>query len=133
MSRSFTFGKSERLSHKTQIDALFNEGLTFHLGSFKIIYELHATESKVPVRVLVAVPSKKFRRAVDRNRLRRMIREAYRLHKYHLTGQMESVACSLHVGFVYTADHAGPAFTELEKQMVSCLEKLGRIVRELTC
>jgi ribonuclease P protein component len=129
MSGLFTFSKEERLSHKSDIDALFNEGLSFSMGNFRVFYRSQPPASGISIKVLVAVPKKKFRRAVDRNRLRRMIREAYRLNKQPLKEKVETASCTLHLGFVYIADQA-IAFAMLEKQITGCLEKMGRILLE---
>jgi ribonuclease P protein component len=130
MSGLFTFSKEERLSHKKEIDALFNEGLSFTLGNFRIFYLLRPPAADgVRIKVLVAVPKKKFKRAVDRNRLRRMIREAYRLNRHLLTEKMETIPCLLYLGFVYIAD-CETDYTMLEKQATGCLEKMGRILLE---
>ncbi len=130
MSGLFTFSKEERLSHKSEIDALFNEGLSFTLGAFRVFHLLRPPAPKgIPIKILVAVPRKKFRRAVDRNRLRRMIREAYRLNKHLLTEKMETIPGILHLGFVYIAD-SEIAYTLLEIEITGCLERLGRILLE---
>jgi ribonuclease P protein component len=126
----FTFSKEERLSHKSEINALFNEGLSFTLGAFRVFYLLQPPASGgIFIKILVAVPRKKFRRAVDRNRLRRMIREAYRLNKRLLTEKMETIPGILHLGFIYIADRE-IAYTVLEKEIIGCLEKMGRILLE---
>lgn len=130
MSGLFTFSKEERLSHKSEIDALFHEGLSFTLGAFRVFYLLRPpAPSGIPIKILVAVPKKKFRRAVDRNRLRRMIREAYRLNKHLLMEKRASIPGVLHLGFVYIAD-SEIAYTLLEKEISGCLERLGRILLE---
>jgi ribonuclease P protein component len=130
MSGLFTFSKEERLSHKKEIDALFNEGLSFTLGNFRVFYLLRPpVPDGIRIKVLVAVPRKKFRRAVDRNRLRRMIREAYRLNRHLLAEIIAPIPCTLHLGFVYIAD-SEMAYAMLEKQTTGCLEKMGRILLE---
>jgi ribonuclease P protein component len=129
MNLRFTLHKAERLSHRKHIDNLFEKGTTFNLSPFKIFYLLEETVTDEPVAILVTVPKKRFRRAVDRNRLRRLIRETYRLHKHGLIEKVKSIpGISLHIGFVYIGDRKDIAFVELEKQMVNCLERLGRIV-----
>ena len=128
MTRLFTFSKEERLSHKKAIDALFNQGSSFNLSPFKVIYLRQTPAMAVPVQVLVGVPKKKFKRAVDRNRLRRMIREAYRLNKHRLTDHTEALPYTLQVGFIYIADRLDIPFAELEKQMVSCLDRMVKII-----
>lgn len=80
------------------------------------------------VKILVAVSKKKFKRAVDRNHLRRLIREAYRLNKHMLLETLKASPVSLHIGFVYIGDKADISYKEIEKQMIGCLERIGKIV-----
>ncbi len=127
MNRSSTFRKAERLSHRKQIDSLFNEGLSFGLSPFKVFYLTEEPGNDAPVKVLMTVPKKKFKRAVDRNRLRRLMREAYRLHKHILYDKIVAVPGCMHIGFVYVGDRKDIAFEELEQQMIKCLERLGGV------
>ncbi len=78
----FTFKKSERLSSKKDIQELFNNGSSFYLYPFKVI-TLPADTSKLH-QVLFSVPKRLFKRAVDRNLLKRRMREAYRLNNSEL-------------------------------------------------
>lgn len=127
MNSRFTFGKKERLSHQKDIDALFEGGSSFNLNLFKVFFIIHRPAEAVPVQVLIAVPKKRFKRAVDRNRIRRRIREAYRLHKQLLIGKIGPLACSLQVGFVYTGDRSNIPYRDIENQLVGCLERLAKI------
>jgi ribonuclease P protein component len=122
MTGTFTFGKKERLSQRSDIERLFNEGHSFSLPPFRVFYIRSASPETAPVKILIAVPKKKYKRAVDRNKLKRMIREAYRLNKAVIAESVNSPC--LHVGFVYTAQGSIPAFTEIENKMKGCLEKL---------
>jgi ribonuclease P protein component len=128
MSRLFAFRKTERLTLKKDIDSLFQEGISFHVSPLKVLYRIEAGNGRVPVKVLITVPRKKFRLAVDRNRLRRKIREAYRLHKHQLEGPLSGISASLKVGFIFTGDSKDMAFDSLERLMIACLERLARVL-----
>ena len=78
-----SFRKEERLCNKRHINALYQSGSSFLLYPFKVIF-LPCQEIAVPIQVLIAVPKRRFRRAVDRNLLKRRIRECYRLQKSSL-------------------------------------------------
>jgi ribonuclease P protein component len=130
MSRLYTFGKKERLSQKKQIDRLFNEGRTFHLSPLKVIYLSGDDSSEYPVRILIAIPRRKFRNAVDRNRLRRLIRESYRLNKHLLLSFLEKAESKLDMGFIYTGNDKDIAYPPIEKSMIRCLQKLQRLIQD---
>src|SRR5688572_1261178 len=81
-SENFKFPKSERLSGKRLIDELFEKGSSQFLYPFWILClnEIKRETGLYP-KVLFSIPKKNFKRAVDRNRIRRQLREAYRKHK----------------------------------------------------
>lgn len=97
----FTFEKIERLTGKTTIDRLFNEGESFFSFPFRVVYLRQSTVVESPYRVLINVPKRLHKHAVTRNLLKRRIREAYRLNKscfYQDLGET-----SLDVAFLYSA------------------------------
>jgi len=76
-----TFNKEERLCSKKLIDLLFKNGSSFLLYPFRVSYLTIDTEYKYPVQVVINVSKKRFKRAVDRNLIKRRTREVYRLQK----------------------------------------------------
>jgi ribonuclease P protein component len=125
MSGPNTFPKTERLSHRKDVDRLFSEGLSFSLSPFKVYYLRDSSDMEIPVKVLVTVPRKKFKRAVDRNRLRRMIREAYRLNRSLLMEKAATIPGCLHVGFVYSGTRIDIPYRDIEQPVMRCLKRLG--------
>ncbi len=93
----FTFKKPERLSSRKKIQELFSNGSSFYLHPFKVV-TLPNAESKVH-QVLFSVPKRIFKRAVDRNLLKRRMREAYRLHKHLLLTEPQV----LNIAYIYTS------------------------------
>lgn len=89
--RPFSFRKGERLHQQKKIKELFEKGSSFYLHPFKVF--VMAT-SGPGHQVLISVPNRIFRRAVDRNLIKRRIREAYRLHRHKLS-RSESLAIAL--------------------------------------
>ncbi len=76
-----TFGKEERLCGRKRIDNLFSSGnRSLAAYPLRAVYILEEREG-VPVEVFISVPKRLLKRAVDRNRIKRLIREAYRLNK----------------------------------------------------
>ena len=93
----YTFTKDERLSSKKDIQELFKNGSSFYLYPFKVI-TLPNPEANQH-QVLFSVPKRIFKRAVDRNLLKRRMREAYRLYK-HLLPTKPQV---LNIAYIYTS------------------------------
>ncbi len=81
MSKIYTFTKEERLCNKKLIDGLFRNGSSFLVYPFKVSWLTSESEQPYPAVVLFSVPKKRYKRAVDRNLLKRRMREAYRLNK----------------------------------------------------
>jgi len=77
----YTFKKEERLCSRKHLDLLFKNGSSFLLYPFRISYLFINESTEVPAQVVINVPKKRYKRAVDRNLLKRRIREAYRLNK----------------------------------------------------
>lgn len=92
-----TFKKVERLSSKKDIQELFKNGSSFYLYPFKVI-TLASTNSLVH-QVLFTVPKRNFKKAVDRNLLKRRMREAYRLHKHLLPTEPQVLS----IAYIYTS------------------------------
>lgn len=80
---NFSFGKNEKLKSRKTIEALFVEGKSFKKQPIKLLYL--PTENSENTQVTFAVPKRNFKLAVTRNRIKRQMREAYRLHKHLLT------------------------------------------------
>jgi ribonuclease P protein component len=80
----YTFTKEERLCNKKLLDELFRSGSSFLLYPFRVSYNPAFLPHDIPVQVVISVSKRRFRRAHDRNLIKRRIREAYRLHKAEL-------------------------------------------------
>lgn len=115
----FTFPKSERLNSKKSIEELFNEGSYFYLYPFRVSYLFKEDLASYP-QVMFSVSKKKFKSAVKRNRIKRLMKEAYRLNKGSVADK------SVLVAFVYTSDEM-PDFKFIQKRVEKALKKLSEI------
>lgn len=122
--KKYSLPKIERLSLKRYQDRLFAEGKSFVAYPLRVVYL--CTDEAMPARsaMLVSVPKKKFRRAVKRNRVKRLVREAYRLRKPELHALLAGNGCCLLVAFIYL-DSELPAFAAMEKAMLKTVRVLS--------
>ncbi len=124
----FLFPKSERLNSKIKIDRLFTDGKAFLVYPLRTVYFI-SSENPSELEVLISVPKKKFKKAVHRNRIKRLIREAYRLNKNELCNVVISGNLQMQVAFVYVADKE-LNFHELNDKMKQILDQLKKIASE---
>ncbi len=126
MAAAPTFRKRERMVSNLLIEALFDSGRSRSVSAFPLRAVFRTTERRegsAPVLVLISVPKKRFRHAVDRNRVKRQIREAYRHHKELLWQQIPDDKMML-LGFVWLSDRHSPT-AEVEKRIVSILQRIA--------
>lgn len=116
----YTFPKAEKLVGKKRIEGLFKKGSSFYLSDFRVRYQPSEDGDNVH-KVLITVSKRNFKRAVDRNLLKRRIREAYRLNKHLLAHQREIKP--LNVGFIYLSKRI-LTFQEIQDQLIKCLKRL---------
>lgn len=127
MAKKFTLGKQERLKSRKAMDLLFSEGKSLVVPPFRIVY--------LPVNggllFAAGVSTRNFKRAVDRNKIKRQTREAYRLQKMPLKELLLSKNRGLHVFFTYTAREIKDHKTIVEAVQKGIV-KLLKIVNEST-
>ena len=104
----YSFKKEERLCNVKLIEKLFTEGSSFLVYPFRIVWLSEVNTSSYPVQVLISVPKKRFKRAVDRNLIKRRIREVYRLNKLeHLFPLLLNQSGGLILGITYIGKEVG--------------------------
>lgn len=115
-----TFGKDKKLKSQKAIDKIFSDGKNFHRFPIRAVY-FHEAELESELKIGVSVPKKKFKKAVDRNLLKRRMREAFRLNQESL-----KYSGKLNIMFIYSSHEILP-YSEIEKSMVVLFGSLNSI------
>ena len=123
----FTFKKEERLCSKKLLDGLFSNGSSFLVYPFKVTHLRQTLEVKYPVQVVIVVPKRRFKRANQRNLIKRRIREAYRLHKSELLYPfLQEQKIQLLLSFQYVGKEIED-FKLIEKKLLAVFKQLFNI------
>ena len=119
----FTFRKEERLYKEKIIQELFEKGSSFYSYPFKVYFMPNPDPSGTTHQVLISVSKKNFKRAVDRNSIKRRIREAYRINKNLLAGQNK-----LAIAYIYSVKEILPT-AQIQERLVKTFKRLEYVER----
>lgn len=118
------FSAEEKLKSKKTIDKLFNEGKSVSQSGFTLVYCITQLTSFYPAQAGFVVPKRSFKHAVDRNRIKRLMREVYRKNKFTLYEKLIERKQQLALMCVYKGKDM-PDYEKAEKSVVACLKKLA--------
>jgi ribonuclease P protein component len=121
----YRLGRAERLKHRTQIDLLFSEGRSVTVGALRLVYRLDPSSSDSALKAGFSVSKRHFKRSVDRNRIKRLLREAYRLQKGFL--QEKPRTGTLQFFLIYTGKEM-PLYANIETWVLKALQKMNGYV-----
>ena len=125
-----TFPKKEHLYGEKVIENLHTTGSSFLVYPLRVVYlNVSQPDEQIPVRVMIGVSKKKFKKAVDRNRAKRLMREAYRLNKSSLVSIIKKEEVKIYLSFQYIADEM-LTFDEISTKMQKALDRLIKIIAE---
>lgn len=130
MAKQYTLGKNERLKSRKEIELLFNSGKRFSETPLKIFYLLNDS-SKPSLKMGVGISSRNFKKAVDRNRIKRQIREAWRLQKMYLEEKPRKLGLQLNVFIIYTGREI-PQTKQIVDSVMKVLYKLEKNIERET-
>lgn len=124
----FSYPKQEKLKKKKIIDVLFTEGKTVTKYPLRLVY-VKVNEAEVPLQMGVSVSKRYFKKAVDRNYFKRLLRETYRLNKSLLTefteNRSEKYACMF---FYQTKERL--TFEEINEKTAILFQKFTQQARQ---
>ena len=130
MGKTYTFTKEERLCNKKLIDQLYHNGSSFLCYPFKVSWLPTNDTQPFPAQVMFSVAKKRYKRAVDRNLLKRRIREAYRLHKQQ---NLYSLLSETDKKIILSIGYIGKEIADydlIEKKMLKLLAQLSEQVNK---
>ena len=125
MAKPFGFSSKEHLKSRKGIEDLFANGAAFSVFPLRVIYKLVPAQPRIHVQAGFTASKKHFKKAVDRNRIKRLLREAYRLQKEVLLDEVKTKESTLLVFFIYT-DRTLASFDTVMKAMERSLELLRK-------
>jgi len=117
----YTFPKNDRLTSRKLIENVFSKGKSFSNFPFKVVWL--SDNSNTVLQTGVGVSAKYFKKAVDRNRIKRLIRESYRLQKHSLEDTLKKNKARMSVFILFTANEIPPY------ELV--FDKIGKIITRL--
>ena len=120
-----TFGKEEKLKSKKIIDQLFKEGKSVSTNGFTLVYLVKPLTTFYPAQASFSVPKRNFKHAIDRNRIKRLMREAYRLNKISFYENLAERKEQMAIMFVYKGKKL-PEQEAVTKAVMHCLNKISK-------
>ncbi len=118
----YSLSKSERLCSKKLIDELLISKCSFVKYPFRVLFKESSQPNEFPTRIAISVSKKKFKRAVKRNRVKRLTREAFRLNKTEFYNKMVK-GQTVDILFIYLDDNL-PTYSKTEKAVKSSMQKI---------
>ncbi|MDX1478905.1 MAG: ribonuclease P protein component [Saprospiraceae bacterium] len=112
---------SERLKRRKAISALFAHGNSVQVFPLRLVFRLVERQGRYPAQLAISVPRKRFKRAVDRNLLKRRMREAYRHNKHTLYAAIPDPSRQLALMIIYTSDEI-QTFDTIERALQRALD-----------
>lgn len=123
LQKRYQFPKREHLYGERVIDHLYANGDSFFLFPYRVTLVKALESESEPLRVLVSVSKKKFKHAVDRNCIKRRMREAYRLNKHSLYEYLDGKNEKLYVAIQFIGQKVEVS-SFMQKKMFKLLSQI---------
>ncbi|WP_317129285.1 ribonuclease P protein component [Cognatitamlana onchidii] len=118
----YTYSKKEKLKSKKLIDQMFSEGQSISVFPLRLVYLPASFEESIFAKTGVSVSKRNFKTAVDRNRIKRLLRESYRLNK---SRYFNNISTQYALMILYIGKDQ-PSYQEVEKKMNLLFDKFSK-------
>ena len=122
-----TFSKDERLRSRKLIEKIIEEGKSFSRNPFRLSWTVTTLTTSFPAQLAIAVPKRFFKRAVDRNRIKRLIREVYRKNKTGIYSLLKSKEKQCAILVIFNGRKV-PDYEDVEKKLLLTLQRFEEII-----
>jgi ribonuclease P protein component len=123
ISRKNQFPKSTRVHLRNDIAFLFTNGKSINAFPVKAVYKIASPQSNNWLRIAVSVPKRNFKKAVDRNRIKRQIREIFRLNHHPYSERLALLQKGVQLMFIFTGKES-PDYAVLQSKIILILQRL---------
>ena len=123
MKHEHTFSKEEKLKSRKMIENIFTNGFVVKSYPIRIQFAFHELSELPRCQVGVSVSKRNFKSAVDRNRIKRQLREAYRLNKGSIIAKLDLADKRLAMMIIYTSNEK-LEFVDIEHKLLKAIESI---------
>jgi len=120
----YTLSKLERLSGKKKVEFLFEKGDQFNSGSFTVVWIHKENPTVFPAQLLISIPKKTIAKASQRNKLKRLVKEAYRNQKNQIYERLANQKKQIQFAIIYQ-NSVLLAYKEIETEINLVLNRLA--------
>jgi ribonuclease P protein component len=129
----YTLGKNERLKSRKSIQQLFTQGINFSSTPFRVYYLVNnaaTTSANEYLKFGIGVGAKNFKKATDRNRIKRICKEAFRLQRQSLRQCLTEKNHVMDLFLIYTSREM-PVYKDVHEKMALVIKKLIKLTGDL--